>query len=409
MPKTEHYQWYVEEFSPTEFHHHAIDELYYSGRTPFQSVAVLRTPAFGKMLVLDGDTQSSQADEKIYHESLVHPALAAIADRTEILILGGGEGATLREALRHPGVRAARWSTSTARSSSWPRNICPSGRPARSTTRARAWSSATRWLSQAGHGYVRRDHLRPHRTAGGFAVVPALQQRGISRYSCAAGAGRRVRAASQHRRLSQHGAACEDGAFAARALRARASFYTHVPAFDNDWAFIACSDGTTLRRSNQRRSMRTSPSCAAKTISTMRKHTGGCSVCRSICAANLRSRATSSLSSNSNEETFIRQRAGRWHRNQLGARRPFCGVETVTGRALRFRILRDPFGSRSVSRYFGIASRRARSWPKTICLNSTRGTLFFSARMRSSAPSQLFRTNRPSNAAGNWSLRVPCS
>ena len=77
MPKTEHYQWYVEQFSDTELHHHAIDELYYSGRTPFQSVAVLRTPTFGKMLVLDGDTQSSQADEKIYHESLVHPALAA--------------------------------------------------------------------------------------------------------------------------------------------------------------------------------------------------------------------------------------------------------------------------------------------------------------------------------------------
>src|SRR6202451_3319175 len=104
MPKTEHYQWYVEEFSPTELHPHAIEELYYAGRTPFQSVAVLRTATFGKMLVLDGDTQSSQADEKIYHESLVHPALAAGAGRREVLILGGGEGATLREVLRHPGV-----------------------------------------------------------------------------------------------------------------------------------------------------------------------------------------------------------------------------------------------------------------------------------------------------------------
>jgi spermidine synthase len=104
MPKTEHYQWYVEQFSDTEQHHHAIEELYFSGKTPFQSVAVLRTAAFGKMLVLDGDTQSSQADEKIYHESLVHPALAACAGRREVLILGGGEGATLREVLRHPDV-----------------------------------------------------------------------------------------------------------------------------------------------------------------------------------------------------------------------------------------------------------------------------------------------------------------
>lgn len=64
----------------------------------------MRTAVFGKMLVLDGDTQSSQADEKIYHEALVHPALAACVARREVLIIGGGEGATLRVALRHPGI-----------------------------------------------------------------------------------------------------------------------------------------------------------------------------------------------------------------------------------------------------------------------------------------------------------------
>ncbi|MBD5657798.1 MAG: hypothetical protein IAI50_21870, partial [Candidatus Eremiobacteraeota bacterium] len=104
VPKTDHWQWYVEQFSPTELHHHAIEETYHAGRTAFQDVAVIRTATFGKMLVLDGDTQSSQADEKIYHESLVHPALAACAARREVLILGGGEGATLREVLRHPDV-----------------------------------------------------------------------------------------------------------------------------------------------------------------------------------------------------------------------------------------------------------------------------------------------------------------
>ena len=104
MPKTEHWQWYVESFAPTEEHHHAIEETYYAGRSAFQDIAVIRTPTFGKMLVLDGDTQSSQHDEKIYHESLVHPALAAVDDRREVLILGGGEGATLREVLRRSDV-----------------------------------------------------------------------------------------------------------------------------------------------------------------------------------------------------------------------------------------------------------------------------------------------------------------
>ena len=81
MPKTAHWQWYVEEFAPTEFHHHAVEETYFAGRTAFQDVAVIRTATFGKMLILDGDTQSSQGDEKIYHESLVHPALAACTAR----------------------------------------------------------------------------------------------------------------------------------------------------------------------------------------------------------------------------------------------------------------------------------------------------------------------------------------
>ena len=69
LPKTQRWQWYVEQFSETEAHQHAVDETYFSGRTAFQDVAVIQTAAFGKMLVIDGDTQSSQADEKIYHES----------------------------------------------------------------------------------------------------------------------------------------------------------------------------------------------------------------------------------------------------------------------------------------------------------------------------------------------------
>ena len=105
MPKTEHWQWYVEESAPTEQHHHAIDRVYYEGRSDFQQVAVIGTPVFGKMLILDGDTQSSQGDEKIYHETLVQPAMAGAADNSDVLILGGGEGATLREVLRLPSVR----------------------------------------------------------------------------------------------------------------------------------------------------------------------------------------------------------------------------------------------------------------------------------------------------------------
>jgi len=57
------------------------------------------------MLFLDGAIQSSEYDEFIYHEALVHPAMIAHGCPEKVLIIGGGEGATLREVLRHRSVK----------------------------------------------------------------------------------------------------------------------------------------------------------------------------------------------------------------------------------------------------------------------------------------------------------------
>ena len=81
-----------------------IRECLYSGATNFQDVAIYDTYGYGKMLTLDGLIQSTQADEYRYHESLVHPAMLAHPDPTTVLIIGGGEGATAREVLKHPSV-----------------------------------------------------------------------------------------------------------------------------------------------------------------------------------------------------------------------------------------------------------------------------------------------------------------
>ena len=62
---------------------------------------VLDTEALGRSLVLDGKTQSAQADEHLYHEALVHPAMLFHPNPRSALIGGGGEGATLREVLAH--------------------------------------------------------------------------------------------------------------------------------------------------------------------------------------------------------------------------------------------------------------------------------------------------------------------
>lgn len=82
-----------------------MEEVLYEGASKFQEVEVVRTVPFGSLLITDGLMQSSEHDEYVYHESLVHPALAAHANPRRVFIGGGGEGATLREVLRHPSVK----------------------------------------------------------------------------------------------------------------------------------------------------------------------------------------------------------------------------------------------------------------------------------------------------------------
>jgi spermidine synthase len=69
-----------------------------------QEVDILESAIWGKMLFIDRTLQSTSRDEMIYHYALVHPLMDALDDKREILILGGGEGATAREVLRWNGV-----------------------------------------------------------------------------------------------------------------------------------------------------------------------------------------------------------------------------------------------------------------------------------------------------------------
>jgi len=81
-----------------------LKQIFFSGKSPFQSVQVIETAAFGRTLVMDDKTQSCEADEKVYHESLVHPAMLAHGSPKTVFIGGGGEFATAREVLRHSSV-----------------------------------------------------------------------------------------------------------------------------------------------------------------------------------------------------------------------------------------------------------------------------------------------------------------
>ncbi len=84
-----------------------VDKIVYTARTKYQFVELVEFEEFGLSLILDGLVQSTVADEHIYHEALVHPAMVAHPNPRSVLIIGGGEGATLREVLKHPSVEKA--------------------------------------------------------------------------------------------------------------------------------------------------------------------------------------------------------------------------------------------------------------------------------------------------------------
>jgi len=86
---------------------HRISEFLLSRQTEFQQVCIYRSPSFGKILTLDGRVQSLELDEFIYHEALVHPAMLCVPNAGKVLVIGGGEGACLRELLRYDGVEKA--------------------------------------------------------------------------------------------------------------------------------------------------------------------------------------------------------------------------------------------------------------------------------------------------------------
>jgi spermidine synthase len=95
------------EFEPGEIVLERVERVICTAQTRFQRVEIIETAGHGRSLLLDGALQSSAADERSYHEMLVHPALVTIEQPRSALIIGGGEGATLREVLKHDTVQRA--------------------------------------------------------------------------------------------------------------------------------------------------------------------------------------------------------------------------------------------------------------------------------------------------------------
>ncbi|MEO0231659.1 MAG: fused MFS/spermidine synthase [candidate division WOR-3 bacterium] len=93
--------FYIESFFGKHLYHYKIKNWILRKKTNYQLVDICELEFFGKTVFLDEKIQSAQVDEFIYHEALTHPAMLLNENPEEVYIIGGGEGATLREVLKH--------------------------------------------------------------------------------------------------------------------------------------------------------------------------------------------------------------------------------------------------------------------------------------------------------------------
>ncbi len=100
-------KWLIETVYPDLAVMLRVRQVLFSGATDYQQVEVLESDLYGRSLVLDGKTQSTECDEHVYHQALVHPAMLLHPNPSSVFIGGGGEGGTLREVLAHRSVQRA--------------------------------------------------------------------------------------------------------------------------------------------------------------------------------------------------------------------------------------------------------------------------------------------------------------
>lgn len=96
--------WYTEEWTENVRFSSKVKETLFSGQSDFQKVDVIDTVEFGKMLTLDGLVMVNEKDEFVYHDMISHIAMATNPQIKNVLVIGGGDGGTVREITRYSTV-----------------------------------------------------------------------------------------------------------------------------------------------------------------------------------------------------------------------------------------------------------------------------------------------------------------
>jgi spermidine synthase len=99
--------WYTEKHTPDSGITLRVKETLLTEKTEYQDLAIIDTIDYGRMMLLDGLVMLTEKDEFVYHEMLAHPSLYTHPNPQRVLIIGGGDGGTLREVVKHPSVQKA--------------------------------------------------------------------------------------------------------------------------------------------------------------------------------------------------------------------------------------------------------------------------------------------------------------
>jgi spermidine synthase len=97
-------RWADEEYQGIVRTGFRLKKKLFKGKSPFQTVEVVETAGHGRLLLIDGMTMVSERDEFVYHEMIAHVPLFVHPRPRRVLVIGGGDGGTVREVLRHKSV-----------------------------------------------------------------------------------------------------------------------------------------------------------------------------------------------------------------------------------------------------------------------------------------------------------------
>ncbi|HER62781.1 MAG TPA: spermidine synthase, partial [Desulfobacteraceae bacterium] len=89
--------WYTEKHSENVGITMKATQTLFSGKSEFQQLDIIETLEYGKMMLLDGLVMVTERDEFVYHDMITHPALFTHPNPKKVLVIGGGDGGTIRE------------------------------------------------------------------------------------------------------------------------------------------------------------------------------------------------------------------------------------------------------------------------------------------------------------------------